>query len=114
MTNMSTSPFEALLADLVAFIPRERLVDDLLRRFAYGTDASFYRLIPRLVVKVVDEGEVSRLILADGVVLDTGDPAHRQAFRVSHAELLAGVDALCADVAVNRQLAERIMHKIKI
>ena len=35
-----------------------RLVSDAVRTFAYGTDASFYRLNPKLVVKVDDESEV--------------------------------------------------------
>ena len=52
----------ALRHDLAEFIAAERLIDDPLRTLAYGTDASFYRLVPQLVVKVVDEGEVSRLL----------------------------------------------------
>lgn len=32
------------------------------RLFAYGTDASFYRLNPRLVVKVADEAEAQRIL----------------------------------------------------
>lgn len=34
-------------------------VSDPLRTLAYGTDASFYRLIPKLVVQVEREDEVS-------------------------------------------------------
>ncbi|MET0093755.1 MAG: FAD-binding oxidoreductase, partial [Sedimenticola sp.] len=49
--------------DLEAFISSERLIDDPLRTLAYGTDASFYRLIPELVVRVDDEGEL-RMILS--------------------------------------------------
>lgn len=47
---------------LLKFIPCERLIDDPLRTLAYATDASFYRLVPKLVVKLVDENEVSRLL----------------------------------------------------
>ncbi|AKH19791.1 FAD-binding and (Fe-S)-binding domain-containing protein [Sedimenticola thiotaurini] len=54
----------ALKAALSAFIPNERLIDDPLRTLAYGTDASFYRLVPKLVVKLVDESEVVRLLAA--------------------------------------------------
>lgn len=39
-------------------IPSRRLILDPLRRLAYGTDASFYRLIPELVVQVDTEQEV--------------------------------------------------------
>jgi D-lactate dehydrogenase len=54
--------YSQLAARLRRLIPESRLVDDPLRTFAYGTDASFYRLNPGLVVKVVDEEEV-RLVL---------------------------------------------------
>ena len=59
---MSGGDIAALKTDLAAFISADRLIDDPLRLLAYGTDASFYRLVPQLVVKVVDEGEVSRLL----------------------------------------------------
>ena len=52
----------ALKRELRAFIPDARLIDDPLRTLAYGTDASFYRLIPQLVVKVEDEAEVVRIL----------------------------------------------------
>jgi D-lactate dehydrogenase len=216
----------ALRRDLAAFIDADRLIDDPLRTLAYGTDASFYRLVPQLVVKVVNEDEVARLlqlarqhdtpvtfraagtslsgqaitdsvlvmldgdawrdyaidddaatirlqpgiigaqanrylaahgrkigpdpasiatcriggiaannasgmccgvaqnsyqtlqsmrvILADGSLLDTADAASRDAFRQSHAKLLAGLDALRAEVAANAELADRIAHKFKI
>lgn len=45
--------FEAALDGL---IPKERRFTDPVRTFAYGTDASFYRLNPKLVVKVGLEG----------------------------------------------------------
>jgi len=44
------------------FIPSERIIDDPLRTLAYATDASFYRLIPQIVVKLENESEVSRLL----------------------------------------------------
>ncbi|MEI6385801.1 MAG: FAD-binding and (Fe-S)-binding domain-containing protein [Spirochaetota bacterium] len=39
-------------------IPEERLFTDPLRTFAWGTDASCYRLTPKIVVKVLDIGEI--------------------------------------------------------
>ncbi len=48
--------------ELAAFIPAARLVTDPLRLLAWGTDASFYRLVPKLVVVVEDEDEVRRLL----------------------------------------------------
>ncbi|MFQ5995013.1 MAG: FAD-binding and (Fe-S)-binding domain-containing protein [Acidiferrobacterales bacterium] len=61
---MSPESFGALANELQTFIPQPRLIRDPLRRLAFGTDASFYRLVPQLVVKVESEGEVSRIIQA--------------------------------------------------
>ena len=57
---------QILKQDLTAFIPAGRLIDDPLHTLAYGSDASFYRLIPQLVVKVNDEREMQRIILQAG------------------------------------------------
>ncbi|GAA0790548.1 FAD-binding and (Fe-S)-binding domain-containing protein [Marinobacterium sediminicola] len=54
--------FQAFHQQLQSFIPPERLITDPLRTLAYGTDASFYRLIPQIVVRVESETEVVRLI----------------------------------------------------
>ena len=42
----------SLTAALRTHFPEERVIGDELRRLAWGTDASFYRLIPRVVVIV--------------------------------------------------------------
>jgi D-lactate dehydrogenase len=52
----------AFLAEVHRLIPRERRFDDPLSTLAFGTDASFYRLIPQLVVRVESEAEVVRLL----------------------------------------------------
>lgn len=44
------------------FITEDRIYTDELRRFAWGTDAGFYRLVPQIVVRVKDEDEISRLL----------------------------------------------------
>ncbi|HEX9400667.1 MAG TPA: FAD-binding and (Fe-S)-binding domain-containing protein [Anaeromyxobacter sp.] len=49
---------------LARLIPGDRLHADPLRTFAYGTDASFYRLVPKLVVQVRDEDEVRAVLAA--------------------------------------------------
>jgi D-lactate dehydrogenase len=54
--------YQALFDQLKTFIPEQRLISDPLRTLAYGTDASFYRLIPQLVVRVENEQEVVQLI----------------------------------------------------
>ena len=56
------APYDELLRDLAAFIPAERLIADPLRLLAWGTDASFYRLLPKLVVVVESEDEIRRLL----------------------------------------------------
>ena len=208
-----------------AIIPAQRLITDPLRLLAYGTDASFYRLVPRLVVVVEDEDEVvsllaicrglevpvtfraagtslsgqavtdsvlmllgdgwkrceiepgaatirlqpgvvggvangrlapfgrkigpdpasidaamiggiaannasgmccgtaqnsyrtlaaMRVVLVDGAVLDTSDPASVTAFRTSHTDLLSTLGALAHETKGNTALADRIRHKFRI
>jgi len=58
------SPYDALRRDAAAFIPQERLITDPLRLLAWGTDASFYRLVPAIAVVVESEDEVRRLLKA--------------------------------------------------
>src|SRR5512139_2296371 len=59
---MPSTPHRQLLAALSAFIPPQRLVTDPLRLLAWGTDASFYRLLPQLVVVIDSETELLRLL----------------------------------------------------
>mgnify|MGYP003967840931 FL=1 len=47
---------------LARTLPDQRLIDEPLLCTAYGTDASFYRLVPQLVVRVVDDAEVVELL----------------------------------------------------
>lgn len=51
-----------VLQEISGFIPEARQFTDSVRTFAYGTDASFYRLNPKMVVKVHNEEEVARII----------------------------------------------------
>ncbi len=63
-------PYDELHRRLAASMPRARLVTDPLRLVAWGTDASFYRLVPQLVVVVEREEEVVR-VLAECAALGT-------------------------------------------
>src|SRR5688572_7653229 len=54
--------YAALRARAAEFIPPARLVTDPLRLLAWGTDASFYRLVPQVAVVVENEAEVARLL----------------------------------------------------
>ncbi len=55
-------PYDDFCAELRRFVAPARLIQDPLRTLAYGTDASFYRLIPKLVVKAESEAEVARIL----------------------------------------------------
>ncbi|WP_268798024.1 FAD-binding and (Fe-S)-binding domain-containing protein [Pseudomonas huanghezhanensis] len=52
----------SFLTDVKRLIPTERRFEDALSTLAFGTDASFYRLIPKLVVRVESEDEVVALL----------------------------------------------------
>ena len=54
--------YSAFIKVIRAVLPAERLYTDELRTLAWGTDASFYRLTPRVVVRAKDEAEVSTII----------------------------------------------------
>ena len=54
--------FTSFAKDIAHFIPEARVFTDPLRTFAYGTDASFYRLNPKMVIKAHTEEEMQRLL----------------------------------------------------
>ncbi len=56
------SQYDDLYRVLKDSIDESRLIRDPLRTLAYGTDASFYRLIPQLVVRVDNEHEVQLVL----------------------------------------------------
>ena len=222
---MISGEYKQFYEALLAVIPKERMFHDALSTLAYGTDASFYRLIPKLVIRARDERDIAailseadkmnipvtfraagtslsgqaisdsvlvivshgwqqwkvleegrkirlqpgirggrantylvkygrkigpdpasidsamiggiaannasgmccgtsensyktiadiRIILPDGTVLDTADTASCEAFRRSHADFLAGISTIAADIAADPELAARIRRKYKI
>ena len=56
---MLPPPYRQLREELAAFVPTERLIVDPLRLLAWGTDASFYRLIPKLARRRRRRGRAS-------------------------------------------------------
>lgn len=56
----------------------------------------------------------ARIILTDGTVLDTGDEASKEAFRKSHPEFIAKIEALRDKVRADEELASRIRTKYSI
>ncbi len=59
---MSPESLSSLKAALAGFIPAQRLITDPLRLLAWGSDASFYRLVPAIAVVVESEEEIRRLL----------------------------------------------------
>jgi D-lactate dehydrogenase len=217
--------YKGFLRDIKAVLPSDRIYTDELRTLAWGTDASFYRLTPQVVIRAKDEAEISaivkvankyglpftfraagtslsgqsvsdsilivagknwedysvssdassitlqpgivgarvnqilkplgrvfppdpasigsamvggivannasgmncgthansdrmllsaRLVLPDGTVLDTGDAASREAFRQSHPDFIAKIEALRDRIRANEPLAARIRKKYSI
>jgi len=61
-----TTAISNFLRDAKGIIPADRIYTDELRLLAWGTDAGFYRHIPQVVIRSMNEDEVSRLLhLAD-------------------------------------------------
>ncbi len=59
---MLTGKYLELYRSLSEKIESKRMFHDPLHTLAFGTDASFYRMIPKLVVHAKDEEEVSFLL----------------------------------------------------
>ena len=52
------------LSELRQFLPEERIYTDELRTLGWGTDASFYRKIPKVVIRSDGEAEISKIVCA--------------------------------------------------
>ena len=50
------------LSDLRGFMPSDRIYTDELRTLAWGTDASFYRQIPKVVIRSDGEEEIAKIV----------------------------------------------------
>ena len=59
---MLTGNYKSLYQQLIQTIDPKRIFHDPLHTLAFGTDASFYRLIPKIVIKAKDETEVSLIL----------------------------------------------------
>ena len=54
--------FSQFLTDLRQFLPSDRIYTDELRTLGWGTDASFYRLIPKVIIRSDGEAEISKIV----------------------------------------------------
>ena len=61
MNNLKYNDF---LSEIRKFVPKDRIYTDNLRRLAWGTDAGFYRLTPKMVIRSSGEDEISKLMAA--------------------------------------------------
>ncbi len=64
--NMNQHPIDArhleFQESLSGIIPHTRIYTDILSRYAYSTDASFYRYIPQIVIRAENEQEIIHII----------------------------------------------------
>ena len=49
--NPTKQAYADFLTDVRQFLPSDRIYTDELRRLGWGTDASFYREIPEIVIR---------------------------------------------------------------
>lgn len=54
--------YSRFVNEILKYIPENRIYTDELRRLAWGTDASFYRLIPQVVVRSESEQDVANIL----------------------------------------------------
>ena len=59
-----SNDYNSFLKEIRHFIPESRVYTDELRRLAWGTDASFYRLVPQIVIRSDSEAEISGILKA--------------------------------------------------
>ncbi|MCF6277539.1 MAG: FAD-binding protein [Anaerolineales bacterium] len=59
---MNKEKYDLLYNEFLQKIPKEKIYTDELNRLAYGTDASIYRLIPKIVIKVKNSEEVQFVV----------------------------------------------------
>ena len=59
---MLNATYQQFYQRALEVVPNERLITDRFRTLAYGTDASFYRLVPKILVQVKNEQEMIALM----------------------------------------------------
>lgn len=54
--------YRQFVAEVSRFVERRRIYTDPLRTLAWGTDAGFYRLLPKVVIRATNETEMSLVL----------------------------------------------------
>lgn len=63
MDNSETARlYDEFVKEVGGFMPEENIYTDYLRRFAWGTDAGFYRMVPRVILRSSDEEEIAGIM----------------------------------------------------
>ena len=55
---------EQFLSEAKKVLPASRIIEDITRRRAFGTDASFYHLVPDLVLKVENAQQMQQILIS--------------------------------------------------
>ncbi|PWE01092.1 FAD-binding and (Fe-S)-binding domain-containing protein [Marinilabilia rubra] len=58
--------------------------------------------------------ESMRIVLADGTVLDTGDPESRRSFEETHSDMLSQLTVLSKSAKFNETVRQKIQHKFEL
>lgn len=65
MSNTALDPkYRRFIDDISRTVDRKRIYTDALRCLAWGTDAGFYRLLPKVVVRAANEEEIVAILRA--------------------------------------------------
>ena len=86
MPDHKQNAIKAFIRELKKTIDADRVYTDELRRLAWGADAGFYHLIPKVVVRAKNREEVSIILrMASDYHLPVG--CRYQPFRPGHQRL---------------------------
>ena len=100
------APYDRVYSEATTFLPASRLITDPLRLLTWGSDASFYRLVPKIVAVVESEDELVRLLALCARMLRNREPPlkiqfmlARQLRQIWRAKELAASGASRGDIA---------------
>lgn len=60
--NSNLAKYEEFLKNIKGKIPSDRIYTDVLRRLCWGTDAGFYRMVPKIVIRSDNENEIALIL----------------------------------------------------
>ena len=114
---MTDALYRRLYNDLKSFIPESRMATDPLRTLAYGTDASFYRLIPKLAITTrIDQlSEAESRHVLDLLFAHVQQPVFQVRYRWQAGTLAIWDNRATWHYAMNDyDGARRLLHRVTI